>query len=307
MSFITNYRPNTFKDVLGQDAACKALEGALEKKRAQCFVLTGPSGVGKTTLARIAAQVAGCAKADIIEADAATYSGIDKMREINTVMQYRAVGGGPRVAIIDEAHGLSKNAWDSLLKATEEPKAGALWFFCTTNVTKVPNTMLTRGVKITLKAVPDKDIRNLLNRVADAEKLDISDDAIDAIVSASGGSPRQALTYLVLCADARSRKQANALIEREAESVPVLDLCRFLNKPGSINTLMQIIQSLKEENLEGIRIQVTNYFGKVASNAKSEDAFLNATDVLDAFSQPYNGSEGIGPLMLSIARSGVFR
>lgn len=306
MDFITKYRPGKFSEVIGQAAAVKALDGALTNRRASVFILSGPSGTGKTTLARIAASVVGCKPGDIIEADAATNSGIDKMREIQDMMRYRPVGGGKRVGIIDEAHGLSKQSWDSLLKSTEEPK-GALWFFCTTNISKIPKTMLTRGMKIDLKPVPDAALRKLIEQVADDEKLKIGDGAIDAIIAASDGSPRQALSHLVVCADAKDRKEANALIQAAAESVPVLDLCRFLNKPGSMATLGGIIADLKDENPEGVRIQVMNYFGKVAAGAKNTDAFLNACDVLEAFCMPYNGSEGTGPLMVSISRANVFK
>lgn len=307
MALITDYRPKTWDEVIGQQGAVKSLRGAIENKRAQVFALSGPSGTGKTTLARIAANVVGCTGSDLIEVDAVTHSGIEKMREVQTTMLFRTVNGGPRVAIIDEAHGLSKQSWDSILKATEEPKAGAFWFLCTTNVSKIPKTMMTRCARIDLKPVSDSDIRKLIEKVADAENLRIGDGAIDGIISAAEGSPRQALSYLVVCADAQTRKEAVALIQQSLESVPVLDLCRFLAKPGSIGALTKIIEDLKEENPEGIRIQVVNYFGKVAMSAKNANGFLDACDVLGAFATPYNSSEGFGPLMLSIANANVFK
>jgi len=306
MSLITAYRPTKWDDVIGQNNAVKTLSAAIENRRAQVFALCGPSGTGKTTLARIAAAVIGCKANDLIEVDAATHSGIEKMRDIQNTMLYRTVNGGPRVAIVDEAHGLSKQAWDSLLKATEEPKAGAFWFLCTTNPAKIPKTMLTRCARIDLKPVSEKDLRELVYRVADGEKLAIGEGAIDGVVAAAEGSPRQALSYLVVCADAQTRKEAMALIQQSEESVPVLDLCRFLAKPGSIGALTKILEDLKEENPEGVRIQVVNYFGKVAMNAKNQNGFLDACDILGAFSAPYNTSEGFGPLMLSIANARVF-
>lgn len=305
MSFITAYRPAKWDEVVGQPQAVKALRGAIENKRAQVFALTGPSGTGKTTLARIAVNVVGCKPNDLIEVDAATHSGIDRMREVQNTMLYRTVNGGPRVAIIDEAHGLSKQAWDSILKATEEPKAGAYWFLCTTSPHKIPKTMMTRCARIDLKPVSEKDLRALIERVADEEKLKIGDGAIDGIIAAAEGSPRQALSYLVTCADAQTRKEAIALIQQAQETVPVLELCRFLNKPGGMGTLTRIIEDLKEENPEGVRIQVVNYFGKVAMGAKNGGAFMDACDIIAAFSTPYNSSEGFGPLMLSIANSRV--
>lgn len=307
MSFITKYRPQRYQDVLGQADAAKALESAVSGKRAQVFALSGPSGTGKTTLARIAAASVGCKPSDILEVDAATHTGIDKMREVQNMMLFRTVTGGPRAAIVDEAHRLSANAWDSLLKATEEPKAGALWFFCTTNIAKMPKTMITRCAKIDLKPVKDAQIRKLVEQVADDEKLKIGDGAIDAIISAAEGSPRQALSHLVVCADANTRKEAEALIASASDSASVIDLCRFMMKPGGMNTLSSIFADLKDENPEGVRIVVMNYFGKVAAGAKNADAFFRACDVLEAFCQPYNGSEGLGPLMVSVSRANVMK
>lgn len=300
--FITRYRPKTFEDVIGQDAAVKVLKSALENKRASAFILEGGSGVGKTTLARIAADVAKCGN-DILEIDAATNSGIDAMRAVQDAMRYRAIGGNPsRACVIDEAHALSKNAWDSLLKSIEEPRPGVLWFLCTTNGAKIPKTVRTRCAQILLKPVKEKDIERVVLKVVKAEKLAIGDGALDYVISSADGSPRQALSSLAICADLGSRKEAQQAIAGTAESDATIELCRFLTKPGSWREVGDIMGRLEDTNPEGVRIIVMHYFGKVLRGAKDDRQAGAALDVLDAFSASYNTSEGIGPLMLSIGR-----
>lgn len=301
---ITKYRPKTFEEVIGQKEAVASLQAAM--KRAQVFALTGPSGTGKTTLARIAASVVKCAPSEIMDVDAASNTGVDKMREVTQLMQYKSVGGGPRVAIVDEAHRLSGNAWDSMLKTIEEPRNGALWFLLTTNVTKIPKTIMTRCAKIALKPVKDADIEKLVMKVVKAEKMTIGDGAIDAVIAEAGGSPRQALSHLVVCEKCQTRREALALIRDAIDSEPVLELCRFLVKPGSWAAAMSIYDKIEKAdgtNPEGVRIQVMNYFGAVMKGAKNDGAAMRALGVLEAFSQPYNGSEGKGPLMVSIGRA----
>src|SRR5712671_4555438 len=116
------YRPRRWEDVIGQRAAVKSLKSLLDGKRAQTFLLQGPSGVGKTTLARIAARHLDCRGMGLIEVAAAVFTGVDSMRELQDGMQYKAFGENKtKAAIIDECQKLSSSAWDSLLKICEEP------------------------------------------------------------------------------------------------------------------------------------------------------------------------------------------
>jgi DNA polymerase III gamma/tau subunit len=303
LSFIVKYRPKAFAEVVGQDAAVKALQEALIGKRAQGFILEGPSGTGKTTLARLASEFAKCGR-DVLEVDAATNSGIEAMRKVSEAMTFRAIGGNPsRACIVDEAHGLSRQAWDSLLKATEEPRPGVLWFLCTTNGSKIPKTVATRFARIVLKPVKEKDIERVVLKVVKAEGLPIGDGALDAVIALAEGSPRQALSNLVVCAELNTRKEATAAIQNSVETEAVIDLCRFLAKPGSYATLSDILERLDGESPEGVRIVVMNYFGKVMKGAKADGVFEDALNVLEAFRDPYTTNEGLGPLMVSIGRA----
>lgn len=303
-AFITKYRPGRFEDVLGQPDGVKVLQSNLDRASAQVFALSGPSGVGKTTLARIACAYKGIDVRNILEVDAASNTGVAEMRAVTERMRYRAIGESTgRAAIIDEAHRLSAQAWDSMLKATEEPKAGCYWFLCTTNLTKIPKTVLTRAVKVPLKLVPEKLIDKLVMQVVREEKLSIADQAIDVVIAEAGGSPRQALSNLAACQDAASRSEAIRLIRDVADLNAVLEFCRFVVKSGDWNTGMSILETLKDESPEGIRIQVCNYIGVAIKNAKSDKVVAGMLPVLAAFSQPYNQSEGMAPLMLSLGKA----
>lgn len=299
----TKYRPQKFADVVGQAAVVRALQGRVKSKDAHCFLLCGPSGVGKTTLARIVAREMGCAEKDIREIDAATYTGIEAMRDVQSALQYKPFGKSQgRAIIVDEAHGLSRQAWNSLLKATEEPPDHVYWFLCTTEAGKVPATIKTRAVAFTLKPVDDKLLGQLFDRVCDAEGINLPGDVGDMIIREALGSPRQMLSHLAACRDAKDRREAAELLRSAVGSQGVIDLCRFLIKGGSWVKAMAIVEGL-DEAPESIRIAVVNYFGKAAKGANTNDQAGRMLEILDAFSQPYNQSDGQAPLVLSIGRA----
>lgn len=305
-AYHTKYRPTSFKMVKGQDDAVGKLERVLDKGTSQAFIMTGPSGCGKTTLARIAAVHAGCDMSDVVDVDAATYSGADDTRKLQQLMAFRPIGGGEkRAIIIDECHRLSATAWDTLLKTVEEPGEHSLWFFCTTNPAKVPKTIVTRCTKVELKLLSDKAIEAVVNRVIKKEELDVSDGAFQVICRMAYGSARQALTNLAEAEDAANSKEAAKLLSAVLENDPVRQLCQFLLKPGSWMKAMAIVDMFDadDKNYEGRRIVVCAYMGAVLRGAKSEDAAMNVLQILEAWSTPYNQSEGIAPFMLSIGRT----
>ncbi len=146
------YRPQELSDVVGQDHMMPGLKALITKRNSHAGLFHGPSGCGKTTLARILAHGLDAGK-NITEVDAARNTGIDAMRQVADNAQYNAFGGGNRAVIVDEAHGLSKQAWNSLLKAIEEPPKHLFWFFCTTEPAKVPQVIRTRCSLFEVKLV----------------------------------------------------------------------------------------------------------------------------------------------------------
>lgn len=305
MTLHTKYRPIVFGDVIGHRAVVKSLAEVIANRDSQAFLFCGPSGVGKTTLARIAAQEMGTADKDILEIDAATRTGIDAMRAVQDMMQYRPFGeAGNRSVIIDEAHGLSRSAWQSLLKIVEEPPPFVSWFFCTTEPGKVPATVKTRCASYTLNLVPDNELGVLFDEVCELEKIKLPGDVGDMIIQQAMGSPRQLLVNLAMCRDVSDRKTAAILLRKALESDSTIELCRFLLKGGSWTKAMVLVKELEEENPESIRIVVCNYLASCLRNSKGSDkevCFL--LGLLEAFAEPYNASEQTAPLIRSIGRA----
>lgn len=299
----TKYRPRTFEEVVGQGATVKSLKGVLKRGDSQAFLFSGPSGCGKTTLARIAAEQVGCHPKDVLEIDAATYTGIDAMRQVQSTLQYRPFGKSEaRAVIIDECHQLSKQAWQSLLKVIEEPPEHVSWFLCTTEAGRVPATIKTRCASFTLKLVKDDVITGLIEEVMEAEGFELAPEITKLVVKEAHGSPRQALVNLGKVQDCKDRKEVAEVLTSALESDATIELARFLINGGSWLKAMVIVGKLEEENPESVRIVISNYMSAAARGAKSEREALRFLTVLDAFSEPYNASERLAPLLLSIGR-----
>ncbi len=217
------YRPRTFEDLVGQEPMVQTLENAFDTGRiAQAWMLTGVRGVGKTTTARILArglnyEVPGVADkptvklteegthcraimegrhVDVIEMDAASHTGINDIREIIDAARYRPATARYKVYIIDEVHMLSNAAFNGLLKTLEEPPEHVKFIFATTEIRKVPITVLSRCQRFDLRRIEQSKLIGLLRRISDAENIQISDEALMLIARAGEGSARDSLSLL---------------------------------------------------------------------------------------------------------------
>lgn len=304
MTLHTKYRPSKFSEVVGQDPVVRSLKGVLAKGHSRAFLFTGPSGTGKTTLARIVAAEAGCAPADIRagEHDAATNTGIDAMRAIQDMLEYRPIGGTASALIIDECHALSRQAWQSLLKALEEPPEWGWWFLCTTEPTRVPAAAVTRCVRYDLKPVAQATLLELLERVADDERLKLGEDAgriLTLCAREAAGSPRQALVNLAACAAARSVAEARDLLRSAEERREAVELARALVRGAKWVEVQAILKDLTEVSAESIRHVVRDYATKVVLGANTEKAAAHGMSILDAFSVPCSPQDGLSPIVLA--------
>ena len=214
------YRPQTFADLIGQEILVQILSNAIKTNRiANAYLLTGVRGVGKTTTARLIAMSLNCENKkqdtcepcgscdscksirsdhnlDVIEMDAASKTGVDDVREIIDNVKYKPVNCKFKIFIIDEVHMLSKSAFNALLKTLEEPPQHVKFIFATTEVKKIPVTILSRCQRFDLKRVESKDLTQHLKKISELEKVKINEDAISLLVRAGDGSVRDSLSLL---------------------------------------------------------------------------------------------------------------
>ena len=306
MSLHTKYRPSSFDEVIGQNNVISSLKRAVKDKSAKTFLFSGPAGTGKTTLARILANsFAGgeATAANIEEVAAADRTGVDEMRQLAIRAQNRAIGPSPiKTIILDECHRLTGNAWDALLKPIEEPPKHVFWVFCTTNIGKVPKTILTRCLRYDLKPVSEELIYGLLLKVAENEQLETTEEVLEAVAEGAGGSPRQALVWLTAVAACKTPGEAQAIMRSAAQSREVADLCKWLMGGRGLTwaEALKYVKALEAAEAESTRIAVVNYLSAVLMNTNGNDRARQLLSLLEAFSSPYNTSDGRAPLLRSI-------
>lgn len=304
-AFHTAYRPVEFDDVTGQDGVIKGLRALLGRDTSHAFMFSGPSGVGKTTLARITAAQCNVPASNILEFDASTNTGVEDIRNLQQELLYRPFGGGNKAIIVDEAHGLTKNAWNALLKATEEPPEWVYFFLCTTEPSKVPKNIQTRFSKFALNPVPVRKLVELLTWVCSEEGIKLHPDILLLCAEEADGSPREALVNLAEVTECKTEKEAAEVLAsaRTKDSKEIRDLCQYiLNGKGTWQTGMSIIDKLAETNPESVRIVTMNYLAAVAKNAKTDSQAIRIIRMMEAFATPYNNSDGKAALVLSVGR-----
>ena len=217
------YRPQTFSELIGQDAMVKTLGNAITRDRlAHAFLMTGVRGVGKTSTARLIAKALNCVgpdgqggptidpcgvcepcraiaegrHIDVIEMDAASHTGVDDVREIIEAVRYAAVSARYKIYIIDEVHMLSRNAFNALLKTLEEPPPHVKFLFATTEVEKLPVTVLSRCQRFDLKRIPKPLLEQQFADICRQEGIEAEPEALAIIASAAEGSSRDGLSIL---------------------------------------------------------------------------------------------------------------
>jgi DNA polymerase-3 subunit gamma/tau len=232
VSLYQSYRPKNFSDVVGQDFVRKILANSCKTQTFHHgYIFFGFHGIGKTTLARIFAEAVNCTNIthegnpchtcqnclsydtnrmiDVIEIDAASYTGVDNIREVIDHAKFTPTQGKYKVYIIDEVHMLSKGAFNALLKTLEEPPEHAIFLLATTEIHKVPDTILSRVIRFDLTKIGEKDMYDLLVKICAQEHISFEENALRMIVHRARGSIRDSLTMLEKCIIEKSVTEKN--------------------------------------------------------------------------------------------------
>src|SRR6202795_1066369 len=230
------YRPQTFEEVVGQEAVVRTLSNAISSDKVrQAYLFAGPRGTGKTSLARILAKAVNCASGptptpdntchacvaiangtslDVIEMDAASQRGIDDIREIRDRVVLQPVEGQYKVYILDEAHQLTDAAWNALLKLIEEPPPHLVFVFCTTDLSKVLPTVRSRCQTFVFQRPRLPELVRKLRRLADGEGIEAPDAALSLIARAARGAYRDAVsTFDQLAAATEKQVTVQAVLQ----------------------------------------------------------------------------------------------
>lgn len=265
------YRPQTFADLIGQDVLVQTLTNSIKSERiAHAFVLTGIRGVGKTTTARIIAKalncvspeangkptIAPCGKCeqcisisedrnqDILEMDAASHTGVNDIREIIENVKYKPISARFKVYIIDEVHMLSNSAFNALLKTLEEPPEHVKFIFATTEIRKIPITILSRCQRFDLKRVGLDELESHYNNVTQKEGFTADPNALKLIAKAAAGSVRDGLSML---------DQAISLSEKQVSEDLVRQMLGTQNSEAIYELFDYIAEAEVDETLQAAR------------------------------------------------------
>lgn len=245
------YRPETFADVVGQDAIVTALTSAIENKRvAHAYLFTGGRGIGKTSIARIFAHSLGVADEDIYEMDAASNRGIDDIRELREGVRALPFSSPYKVYILDEVHMLTKESWAALLKTLEEPPKHVIFILATTELQKVPDTIISRSQVHAFKLPSEIVLAKHVEAVAGKEKVKLDDGVARLVAMVGDQSFRDTLGALEKLVTSSSDKkitlpEAEAILGAPSQSLAE-DMLRAIAS-GDIDAVLTITRTLEEE------------------------------------------------------------
>lgn len=240
LALYRKYRPSNFNEVVGQDHIVDVLESSIESDTvSHAYLFIGSRGTGKTTVARIFADKIGVSKNDLYEIDAASNRGIDDIRELRDGVRVLPFDSKYKVYIIDEVHMLSKDAWGALLKTLEEPPKHVIFILATTEIQKVPETIISRCQVFSFKRATDAMAKNLILDVAEKEGFKLEAGSAELLAILGDGSYRDTLGTLQKVLNFSSSKK-----------ITLEDVEKITDAPKSV-LVNNFIEAIASKNIEG--------------------------------------------------------
>jgi len=279
-----DYRPHSFSEVVGNKQIVKSLKSILKRDRndvPHAFLLSGMSGCGKTTIARIIASKLGCPErinnnlnSDFIEINAANARGIDTAREIMSAMHYKPLLSKTRIYLLDEAHMGTRDFQNALLKPLEESPNHVYFILCTTEKNKIIKTIQNRCSCFEVQPLNDKESMELISWVLKDMEFDVPDDVKNEIIEVSEGCPRQILMSLDQILDLTEDQMLKSIQSINVSDAEIKELCQAMLNNGSWKNMTTILKGLKKYDPEKIRRSVIGYMAAVMLKNSNDKAAL---------------------------------
>ena len=316
------WRPQSFSDMVGQEHIARTLQNAIEGGRLHhAFLFTGTRGVGKTTSARILARTLNCTGGDplhpcgecpsckdfasgnpmdVFEIDAASNTGVDNIRDVIERVQYPPVIGKYKIFIIDEVHMLSTGAFNALLKTLEEPPEHVIFIFATTEVNKVPQTILSRVQRFDFKRLSVEQVRSRLRYICEQENINASDETLDVFAEKADGSMRDGLTYFDQ-AYAFTGSEMTAEAVRSVLGIPPVELFFTLINAIESHDLKACFRMVDDACKRGIEFTpLLDGFGKFLRNLLYTRLEAFTADVLNISDEMYTKYKSSVPSLKNV-------
>lgn len=307
MSLYQKYRPKTLGEMIGQETAVRQLSKMADSKSlSHAILMTGPSGCGKTTAARIVAGLAGAGATGIVEINCALTNGVDAIREIESRMHLKPLGGISKVYILDEFHSVTPAGQRGMLKLLEDTPSHLYFILCTTNPEKLEKPVVTRCVNVRFDNLALRDLKKLLEKVVQSEKVDATHlPDLSLIAKAADGSARKALVLLEQILSTREPSDWYAILDSFAEDSELFDLVRRLYSGCfASNDLLKWGPKLKEmpeSGIEGLRMSIMSYGASILCSGKNVKDLETIIEIMDGFKEPFFSSKKPG-FILQLAK-----
>ena len=263
------YRPRTFEEIVGNESVVAGVSTLLARGEGQgeirSWLFSGPSGTGKTTIARIIGDYLGCNERDFCELDMGGEGGVDTVREIAKTVHYAPLSGKIKVYLLDEVHGATQAAQNKLLKLLEDTPKHVRFILCTTDPEKLKDTIIKRCSCWVMTSLTKMKLLKLLNWVCECEGIKINQLVLDEITKYSEGSARLSLTLLDKVLDITDDAQAIEILKKvSAENVTLIEICQKILYPNcQWATLSKMLLGLSDQEPEKVRRAVLEYMAKV--------------------------------------------